>query len=66
MNKNGLLVMKAFRIVWKFTLIALDILLTIGSDKRSKPHYSAMKAKHLYDNGLISAHQYRRSLGRDR
>ena len=65
MNKNGLLAIKAFKLLWKLTFITLDVLLTIASDKRAKPSYSAMKAKHLHEDGLISAAEYRRSLGND-
>jgi hypothetical protein len=62
MNKN---VVKAVKLIWRFAWTVLDVLLIAGSDKEMKPGYASMKAKRLYEDGQISASQYRRSLGRD-
>lgn len=64
MNKNALLAIKAFKLIWKFTFIALGIALKIGSDGRTGRH-SPMKAQLLHEDGLISDAEYMRSMRGD-
>ena len=56
---------KTFKLIWRFVFTALDIVLTIASDKRMKPRHSALKAHTLHEEGLISDSEYMQSLGRD-
>lgn len=59
-KKSGSLVIKAFKLVWKISLVLLNAALATGSDERSKPRYTAAKAKELYDDDAISGTEYAR------
>ena len=65
MSRNGFRVIKAFKWIWKFTFVVLDMALTIGSDGRTVGRHSPMKAQLLHDDGLISDAEYMRSLRGD-
>lgn len=65
MNKNGLLAIKAFKLVLKLALTVLSIALAIAAEKRSRSPYTALQAHNLHEDGLISDAEYTRALGRD-
>ncbi len=65
MNKNGLLAIKVFKLLWKLTFIALGVVLAIASEKRSRSPYTALQAQLLHEDDLISDAEYMRSLGND-
>jgi hypothetical protein len=48
----------ALRILWKLSLVFLQLIAAVASDDRSKPRYSALKAQALFDEGLISIDEY--------
>jgi len=65
MNKNGVLAIKTFKLIWKFAFTALGIVLAIASEKRSKSPYTALQAHVLHEDGLISAAEYMKALEHD-
>ena len=64
-KKSGSLVIKAFKLVWKISLVLLNAALAIGSDERSKQRYTAGKAQELYEDGSISGAEYARCIHGD-
>lgn len=65
MNKNGLLAIKTFKLIWTLAFAALGVVLAIASEKRSKSPYTALQAHNLHEDGLISDAEYMRALGHD-
>ena len=53
-KKSGLLLIKVLRLIFKFGLFALNIIVAIASEDRSKPRHTAISAQHLHDEDLIS------------
>ena len=64
-NKSGLLLIKAFRLIFKFGLFALNVIVAIASDEHPKPRYTAAKAKELYEDDAISGAEYARCIHGD-
>lgn len=50
------------RVLWKFGLFSLQLLISFASDKPSRNRYSAITAQHLHDEGLISDKEYAKSV----
>lgn len=62
MSKNGLLAIKIFKKLLKFTLLTLSAIAAAASDDRMPRRHSALTAQQLYDEGLISDAEYARSV----
>lgn len=63
-NNSGLL-LKAFRLIFKVALFALNVIVAIASDEHPRPRYTAAKAKELYEDDAISGTEYARCIHGD-
>jgi hypothetical protein len=62
---GGILARKSLRLLWQMIVIVLQFAAEFASDKSSKPRHSPMKAKMLYDEGLIGYEEYGKSIYRN-
>ncbi|KTD09338.1 hypothetical protein [Legionella jamestowniensis] len=53
------------KIFGKISLLVLQAIVVFASDEKDKPHYVAMKATELYEDGAISGSEYARHIHGD-
>ncbi len=62
----GMLARKSLRLLWRLTIIVLQVAAAFASEKPSKSRYTPNQAQELFDEGLISIAEYNESISGDK